>query len=350
LASKTNQNEMLGAGVIKKHLPLFIQLFLSGLGRAGFIFIPVVLTLFPLFLTNCRKESVSNWSKRDSTAVFEEIEKWRDTFNFNSFFSATRHFSVFTQLNAQDSISNNGDSLIKIYHLIQTQDTVSLLYHRDSLAFLVETDTFCNVEYEDYATHTISIFKCDTAWIVQYQKNPPDTIWRLATAEKRPFTTGEFGKVYAWSAPRKLRLKKQSGEYHLGKFGGLTVSTPFPESAPGILYVVLETPGISDTWDKTRVDSLIDSDSLFSAGVNESLTVSIKSEDADTVIKPYYFFVWAGKEKVNITNGARIGQGKIVFENSGIKHIDIEVLPGRNLFYPNSSYSSTIWSVPIRVR
>ena len=184
---------------------------------------------------------------------------------------------------------------------------------------------------------------------MKYQKNPPDTIWRLASAEKKPFTTGEFGKVYAWSAPRKLRLKKQSGEYHLEKFGGLTVSVPFPESAPGILYVVLETPGNSDTWDKTRVDSLIDSDSLFSVGVNESLTVLVKSEDVDTVIKPYFFFVKSGDEKLNITQGARFGQGKVVFVSPGIKHIDIEVLPSQNLFYPNSSYSSTIWSIPIRV-
>jgi len=212
----------LGASVKIKHSPLFIC-------------IPAVLSFFLILFSGCRKESTNGWSKSDTTAVLEGIEKWRDTFDFGSFFNATRTLAILAELNSQDSISYTGDSLIKIYHLTQAWDTVSILYHRDSLAFLVESDTFCDVIYEDYANHTISVFQCDTIWLVKYQKDTLDSIWHLATAEKKPFTTGEFGKVYAWSAPRKLRLKKQAGEYQLKQFGGLTVS--ICEGATGILYV-----------------------------------------------------------------------------------------------------------------
>ena len=326
---------MLGASVKIKHSPLFI-------------FIPAVSSFFLVLFSGCQKESSNGWSKSDTTAVFEEIGGWRDTFEFGSYFNATRTFSTFAELNSQDSISYTGDSLIKIYHLTQTRDTVSLAYHLDSLVFYVDSDTFCDVKYEDYATHTISIFKCDTIWLVKYQKDTLDSIWHLTTAEKEPFNAGEFGKVYAWSAPRKLRLKKQAGEYQLKQFGGLTV--PVSDSPPGILYVGLDTPGKSDIWHKTRIDSLIDYDSLFSVGVGESIMVSVKSEDLDTLVNPYYFFIRAGGDKINLTKGARFGQGKIAFESTGIKHIAIEVLPSQNIFYPNSSYSSAIWSIPVRVR
>jgi len=324
-----------GVSVKSKHSPLLI-------------IVPIVLFVLLILFSGCRKESTNGWSKSDTTAVFEEIGKWRDTFEFGSVFNAPRTFSTFAELNSQDSISYTGDSLVKIYHLTQTRDTVSLLYHRDSLAFLVETDTVCDVTYEDYATHTISILQCDTIWLVKYQKDTLDSIWHLTTAEKKPFTAGEFGKVYAWSAPRKLRLKRQAGEYQLKQFGGLTVSVT--ESAPGVLYVGLDTPGKSDIWHKTRIDSLIDYDSLFSVGVGESIMVSVKSEDPDTLVNPYYFFIRAAGDKINLTKGARFGQGKVAFESTGIKHIAIEVLPGQSLFYPNSSYSSAIWSIPVRVR
>jgi hypothetical protein len=314
----------------------------------------LVLALVFIFLLSCRKESSTSWQEKDSKAVLTELAQWRDTLDFSSFFSLVRKFSVFSQLNLLDSISNTGDSLVKIYQLKQMQDTISMVYHSDSLAFYIETDTFCDAKYEDYALHTISIFKCDTIWIVKYQKNPPDTIWRLVEAEKRPYTQGEFGKVYSWSAPRKLHLKKQAGEYQLVAFSGLTVAVPSQESAPGIQYVVLETPHLytgagSDTWYENDVSGLNPLDSLFPVGANESLSVSVKSEDDDTIANSYYFFIRTGGEKINITRGARFGQGKVAFESPGIKHIDIEVLPSKNLFYPNSSYSSTIWSIPVEV-
>ncbi|MDH5185516.1 MAG: hypothetical protein OEW70_00445, partial [candidate division WOR-3 bacterium] len=285
------------------------------------------------------------------TAVFEELTRWQDTFDLRLFFSPTRQFSIFSQLSSLDSISRSGDSLVKIYHLENSWDTLSSMNHSDSLAFHANADTFCDVRFEDFCLHTISVIEGDTIWVVKYRKNPPDTLWRLASAGKKIYPQGQFGKVYAWSGPRKIQLKKQADSYQLKRFGGLTIYVPARESAPKIQYVVLAKSSVSDTFYESDVsNNLISLDSLFIVEVGESLLVSVKSEDSDTEGNPYYFFIQSGSDKLNITYDARFGRGKIVFGQSGINHINIEVLPGKNLFYPSNNYYSTIWSIPIRVR
>ncbi len=305
---------MIGARLITKTLPLFI----------------LALLIYSLILTNCRKLRNDSFTKQDSVAVFKETAQWQDTFNFSNFFRAKRQIQEFTQLNAQDSISYTGDSLIKIYHLKGIYDTIPLCYHSDSLFFWVTSDTFCDVFYEDYAFHTISIACVDTIWLVKYQRDSLDTVWCLAEAKKMPLQSSELGKIYAWRSARRLRLKKENGKYRLLGFSGLRINVPQSDSITKIHLVTLD----SDTFTIMDIDSTITLESLFSGTVGETITVAIKSLGGDTVFNPYYYFLQLGYKRLNITKGARFGQGKIFFNEPGTKQIMVEAIPAQTLFIP----------------
>lgn len=332
-------------------------------------------TLFALLFLSCGREAPPLWpwwTKEDSLAVQQELAKWKSVLTQTLFVYGVKTIPTLSRVHRKDSTSITGDSLQKIQHITSVKDSLIQSFHSDSFQFGVTTDTvaltdtFCEVTFKD-SLALFGLINYDTLWMLKYQQDtiidttkvPPETsyVWLLDTLEKRP-KIGDVGKYYSASAMRKLHFKKVSSEYKLNRLTGFAVFIPEPDSAPKIQYVAFSKPGKTDTFyyaprkDLKGLYNLRHIDSLYTLKKDEPIEVTVSTTTPeDTAIDRNFFFLQImGGAKTNIsTSDPKSGTGTVRFPDTGIKHLNIEVVPASALYYPKTVYKATIWAIPVKV-
>jgi hypothetical protein len=342
--------------------------------------------IFAIILSSCGNEAPPAWpwwTSHDSSAVKQELARWRDTINGYHYLQGqgATPINLPLELNvplvSTDTISHNGISIMKIAHFLGFNYILGDSTHIDDLLFEVKNDsiqtkdTFCFVTYSDSTQNCIGVFQYDSIWRIKFQIasidttiTPWDTSWRVDSITKTGFTTPfeEQDTIQHFTIMRKLELKKDSAAtiYRMKYLTGCGTYVPNSTNAPAISNVVLTKPGKSDTFyygarqDHKGIYNPKIRDSLYKAVAGVPITVTVNTTTpTDTTTDRNYYFVSCGSPyvstKQNITYGPKIGQGIITFTQIGINHLYIEVIPASTLFYPFAQWKSTTWSIPINV-
>ena len=347
--------------------------------------------MFIMLLSSCSTESPPLWpwwTKADSTAVEQELALWRDTLNgFHSIVGQNNTvlqypIDLLNPLVKTDTMSTNGDSVVKIAHIKGFSNVIVDGLHLDELLFgvkndtLLPHDTFCYVTYQDSTRNCIGVLRYDSLWTIKFYPvttvdttvTPPETIitYHVASITKTGFATTreEQDTIQHFTIMRKLELKKDSTTtaYHLKSLTGFGTYIPNTTDAPIISYVILTKPnGLVDTirysplTDGRGIYNLKHKDSLYSVAINEAIGVRVvTSTPSDTLTDRNYFFLSCGipyvASKYNITTSAKMGSGQAIFAQAGLGQIYIEVIPASTLFYPYRQWKSSAWAIPIRVK
>lgn len=311
------------------------------------------------------------WTAADSAAVRSALADWRDYLDAGRGLVGvvSTDSGWLSRLVGSDSLSATGDTLYKLRHVTAISYEVVDSGHVDVLEFgpsvdtLPMSDTFCFVSYYDSMVNCRVHIDYDSIWVVGYrpdttvQGEPPETLvtWRASYSGRRGFGGPQRAtKEYAWKAFRGLHLPKDPGVtgYRLERLTGCEITVPNSEDAPDIAHVILYRPGLSDTFfDRPRVDGrglmnlrALDSLSLFSRGEEVRVVVELRGGEAAL------FFAGVGGDWRDITVGAMVGDGSIVFPDTGYQHVLVQVLPIGRLFYPGAGHAANSWAVPVRVR
>lgn len=307
------------------------------------------LCLFFITFFSCQRKDRLPFSEEDSLSVFNQLKLWRDTLKHYQFLEfSEKPFILSVGLFPQDTIYQGKSKIEKIAHLLSFWRTTQDTLHLDSLIFLIDSlnqeDTFCYVLYNDSTRHTIAIFQYDSLWSIRFR----DSVF-LETVIKIGYSLPqEKEKVYPLIGKRKLLLRKEDRDYHLKKFSGFSFSHP-KDTAPIIKSISLTQEGRSVNLENTEFGKLFPLDSLPSFLVNEGIVVTISCEKpVDTINLKYLGFLYQKGERIFLGEGYNF-TGGLIFPQLGIQHIFIEIIPSQNLFYPNSPYSYTILSLPLRI-
>ncbi len=119
-------------------------------------------------------------------------------------------------------------------------------------------------------------------------------------------------------------------------------------SKPGRVDTIFSSP-LRDGRGLTNLRWL---DSLYQVRAEEEITVRvITSTPQDTIADKNRFFLTVAGNKTDITQTALQGEGVVRFtaSDTGYQHIYVEAIPYLNLLYPLSSYTGTLWAIPVKV-
>ena len=345
--------------------------------------------MFIMLVSSCSTESPPLWpwwTTADSTAVEQELALWQVT--LNSFHNIVGQdntaleypINLLNRLVKTDTTSTNGDSVVKIAHILGFTNIIGDSLHINELLFgvkndtLLPHDTFCYVTYQDSTRNCIGVLRYDSLWTVKFYPVttvdttaiPPETTitYHVASITKTGFATPreEQDTIQHFTNMRKLELKKDSTHaYNLKYLTGFGTYIPNTTDAPIISYVILtKSNGIVDTvrysprTDGRGIYNLKHKDSLYSVAINEAVGIRVvTSTPSDTLTDRNYLFLGCGNPyvavKYNITTSAKMGTGQALFAQAGLGHIYIEVIPASSLFYPYHQWKSSTWAIPIRV-
>jgi hypothetical protein len=344
------------------------------------------LLLIIILIAQCGRVSPPKWpwwTKEDSTAVKQALAEWNEYLNIEPAWSDTFRINLFTGLNYADSSSRTGDTIYKIAHLMRAWldpgenlrgDTIlDICQFGVTVDTSVMKDTFCQVIYRDSFVFARLYLEFDTLWVVGFRpdtiidttKTPPETtiVQRVNYVEKRGFPERQQSvKEFSWSSNRWLFMRRDTLPdtcyYSLIKLSGGFSLIPRAEDAPQISRVILSKPGRVDTIyyaprnDGKGLTNLKPFESLYTIRAGEEVSIQIvTSTPADTIADRNRIFVTVMNGTEDVTRAAKTGSGIVRFGNAdtGYQHIYIEVLPVSNILYPGSSFTGTVWAVPVRV-
>jgi|YelNatPaOPRAMG01_1025707.scaffolds.fasta_scaffold35609_2 hypothetical protein len=323
------------------------------LDQPRFSFMPKILLTFILLSLiiplACRKKEKVPFGQEDSLSVSNQIKVWRDTLKHYQFLEFSETPLILTgRLFPNDTIYQGKGEIRKIAHLLSfwrmTQDT----FHLDSLLFFVDSlnpkDTFCSVIYNDFTRHTIAIFQYDSLWLIRFRDSVSlETVIRIGYSLPQ-----EREKVYPLTGRRCLLFKKENGDYKLQRLSGFTFSYP-KDSAPGIKSVSLSQEGRSVTISRDEFGKPIILDSLPSFRSEEPIVVNVICEEpSDTLNIKYFGFLYKKGERQFLGEGYNFN-GSLTFSRVGISHLFIEIIPAKNILYPDFTYYYTILALPLRI-
>lgn len=315
------------------------------------------------------------WTARDSAAVRSAIASWHGVLAAWPMLADTLRLNLSVGLTYEDSVSTTGDTLYKLAHILRAWFEPTDSVHAEVLQFGVTADTvamrdtFCEVAYRDSMAACRINVGYDSIWVVGYRpdtlidttRTPPETTvtFRASISELRGFAEPQVEmRLHSWSGFRKLFLKRTTDTtYVLRKLTGFRVATPTAEEAPSVTRVVLRRPGKQDTLfyaprkDGRGLYNLRPVDSLYALRVGEVLGVEVAvSTPSDTISLKNRFYLTVSGRRADITANARQGIGSASFSGVGYEHLYLEVVPTTALVYPNRSYTSTVWAIPVVVQ
>jgi len=317
------------------------------------------------------------WSTPEDTAAAEaELARWRAVFDPSPVLAETLRLGISAGLATPDSSSPDGETLYKFAHVIDAWYEPDSMLHSNDLQFDVtadsgvRTDTFCQVRaYRDSMTECRMHFAYDSLWVVGYRpetiidttRTPWDTTitFKASSVDLRGYGSPQSGgKAFGWVVKRQLFMRKVDSLYELKKVAGFRATMPTADDAPATSSVVVVLPGRTDTFKYNatpggrQVNNLWPVDSLYSLRAGEQFTVGLSATTPeDTVADANRFYVLLNGRRTDITAGRKRGEGVVSFAaaDTGYQHICVEILPWRNLLYPDAAYCATVWAIPVYV-
>ena len=354
--------------------------FRSARSDPGSIF-RVLGALALLFVVGCQNEAPPDmnwWTDKDVTAAKTELDAVRDLISTRYFIeSSVQDLTDTTSIITRDLSSPNGDSMIKVRHLLGFGLTAVDLARRDSLLFGVTVDSlttdsipgdsFCYVTAIDSSLTGFCAMRFDQYWIVRYKPDttidttvaPPETTINYSMLRVDTLTLGaptELQKEAPSYAKRYVYLRKHGASYEFRRMSGFSLYLPTTSDAPTISYVALAYQGVTDTFllnaqaNHRGIYNLRDRDSLYRVRRGESLQVFVKTGTPSKAGDLYYYVVRIDANRYYLGRGdAMTAPRAIAFPDVGTKHLVVEVIPQSNLLYPASKFTAAIWSLPVQV-
>lgn len=340
------------------------------------VFIATAVSL--VLMTGCDTEQQRwPWSTpEDTAAAIAELGRWRQVFDPSGIISETLALNLSVGLFSSDSSSATGETLYKFAHLLKAWYEPGALLHSDDLYFGVtadsgvRTDTFCHVRaYRDSIPECRLSFFYDSLWVVGYRpetiidttRRPWDTTitYKVNSVAKRGFDEPQVcSKSFAWVVKRQMFMRKVDSVYILKKVSGVRSTMPSVDEAPSVSWIAVMPPGRSDTFRYSatpggrHINNLCPIDSLYSLRAGERFTVAVSARTPeDTVADANRFYVVLNGRRTDITRNRRRGEAEVAFDadDTGYQHVYVEVLPWRNLMYPEGKYYASVWAIPVRV-
>ena len=316
------------------------------------------------------------WTDKDRAAVTSELNTWRDSTTTRFFVEGgVEALTDSVGLIARDSTSPTGDSMIKVRRLSGFGLMPADMTTRDSLLFGVTDDsvtndtafgdTFCQVTAIDSAASSYGLTSIRDYWVVKYHPEstvtPAETtvVYKLDSLAPPPRLVAEstqMQKVVPLQTWRYLYLRKHGADYHLRRMTGFSLYLPSTIDAPSLKWLSLGYRGAVDTFklyaqaNHLGIYNLLDCDSLYTVKRGESLALFI-SNDAPTLAgDQYYFLARINGRRILLDKGTVMGATRnVAFDQVGLNHLVLEVIPQSNLLYPGRDFAVAIWSLPIRV-
>ncbi len=321
------------------------------------------------FLGGCGKEPPANWqwwTSEDSAAVRAELAPWSGFLDARQALADSFRLGLLIPLTSGDTLSSDGATLCKFRRLLALSVEEPAAAYREEFKFGVTvdtvamTDTFCEVWRWDSLVAGRVHFVYDSLWIVTFRPDtqPDSTVrWRVGSIEVRGFDTPQDTfKVFDWRTRRVLFLPKTDSGYRLTKLTGFASFVPSTQDAPGVSYLVLSRPGVSDTFfytprpDGRAVYNLRPLEQIYTVRANELIRLDVRARTpADTGQDKNRFFLTVEGRRRDVTINALNGGADFSFTQPGYSHIYVELVPNSNLYYTGSPYTSTIWAIPVRV-
>jgi hypothetical protein len=334
-----------------------------------------------MLLSSCGTESPALWpwwTRADTTAVDNELALWRDTISgYNPILNQSYTYEMSVPILSTDTAPRSAyiEEHIKIAHLqgfeysvVERPLITQYTFGRKNDSILPK-DTFCYVNYKD-SSNNIAILKFDSIWTITFYPDsffdtsvtPNETIvtYRFSNINKTYFAPLQEENNHDYMTTRYLELKKDSAAtvYRFRHLSGFGTYIPDNTVAPTISYIVLsKQTGQRDTFryspraDGKGLLNLKDKDSLYTLNVNEQIDLQVT---LGTSTNENYVFISQGMpnvtSKLNVPVSTNIATSSITFNQSGLAHLYIEVIPSSALFYPYAQWKTTIWALPVRIK
>ncbi|MEO0107594.1 MAG: hypothetical protein ABIK62_00240, partial [candidate division WOR-3 bacterium] len=230
----------------------------------------------------------------------------------------------------------------------------------------IRADTFCHVVSTDSALNSFAVVSFDRYLVLKYRadttispKAETTIVYRLDSLAPPPYEvrrTTEMQKNIRLRAVRHLLLQKQGSSFSLQRMTGFCCLLPNSDSAPVLRSLVLTHEAGTDTITlmpgpkNLGIYRLMHRDSLLVVRRGSSLGITVTVEPPELPQDQYYFLARVENQRLVLARGTSMSEPTYVqFPRAGLKALTIEVIPQSNLFYPAQSFTTSIWSLPVRV-